>query len=363
VSRARRVRHTVLALACAALVAAGCGKKGPPLPPLVLLPNAPGDFAAVRRGPRVDLTFRVPNANTDRSTPADLARLDIYAWTVPAPVSAEDVVRRGTRVGSLPVNAPPDPDESEPSTPRPTGTGLEQNAVVTFMETLPSDLDPGAYRTYVAVGINMRGRRGALSPRIAVPLVAPPSAPDAPRIEYSEKAITVSWPPVTVEGDDRTIAYVVYTPGPDGVQVTSSPVSSPEFADESIEWDKERCYEVRSVETVEDVRIESAASPSACITPHDHFAPAPPEGLVAVGSEAAVSLIWTANSEPDLAGYIVLRAVEPSTELVPITPAPITDSNFRDSLAAGSRAAYAVQAVDKTGNRSEPSTRVTESAR
>ena len=362
--RARRLRGTVLALACAALAIAACGKKGPPLPPLVLLPTPPGEFSAARRGPRVDLSFRVPNANTDRSTPADLAQVDIYAWTVPAPVSAEEVVRQGTRIGTIRVNPPPDPDEPAPETPPArTANGLDQNAVATFMETLPSELDASAYRAYVVVGVNTRGRRGALSPRIAVPLVPPPPPTAAPRIEYDEKAITVTWPAVGAEGQEGELAYTVYTAGPEGALLTSSPLTKPEFVEEKFAWDEERCYEIRSVSTVEEVRIESEPSPATCVTPHDTFAPAPPQGLVGVGSEGAVSLIWTPSGEPDLAGYLVLRAVEPSTELVPVTPAAITDTNYRDTVPAGSRATYVVVAVDKAGNRSEPSVRVTESAR
>ena len=292
-----------------ALAGMACGKKGPPLPPLVLLPIAPAEFAAVRRDSQVDLSFRVPNANTDRSTPADLLRVDIYAWTAPGPVSADDVVRRGTRVGSVAVNKPRDPDEPEPETPAAKGTGVDQNARATFSETLPTDADASAYRAYVAVGFSTRGRRGALSPRIAVPLVAPPSPPPQPLVTYDEKAVTVAWTAIVASGP-AAFAYNVYRPDSPAGSLTTTPVSEPRFVDPStIEWEKERCYEVRTVATLEGVRIESVASPSRCVTLHDTFAPASPEGLVSVASEGAVSLIWTPNREPDLAGYVVLRAL------------------------------------------------------
>ena len=82
-----------------------------------------------------------------------------------------------------------------------------------------------------------------------------------------------------------------------------------------------------------------------------------------VGSEGAISLIWTASREADLAGYLVLRAVAPGTDLAPVTPAPITDTNFRDAVAGGSRATYAIVAVDKAGNRSQPSATISETSR
>lgn len=355
------VRAALLATLAASVLATACGKKGPPLPPLVLLPDAPGDFAAVRRGDHVDLTFRVPTANTDRSTPADLARVDVYAWTVPGPVAADEVMRRGARVATIEVNKPRDPDEPEPKTPAPRGAGLDQNQVASVSDTLTDTANPSAYRAYVAVGISTRGRRGALSPRLLVPLVPPPDAPSRPQVTYDEKAIAVSWPALPA-ADGVQPGYAVYRSG-EATALTPTPLTEPSFTDTSIAWEQERCYQVRAVSTFEGVRVESAASPETCVTLHDTFAPAAPTGLVGVGSEGVISLIWNANSEADLAGYIVLRAVEPATEPAPVTPAPISDTNFRDSVPAGSRVTYAVQAVDKAGNRSLPSASITETAR
>ncbi|MEQ1731637.1 MAG: hypothetical protein ABL982_24965, partial [Vicinamibacterales bacterium] len=300
-ARLRPALPALLALLASAAVASACGKKGPPLPPLVLLPNPPGEVAAVRRGERVDLSFTVPTANTDRSTPADLERIDVYAWTVPGAVSGDDIVRRGTRIASVVVNPPADPDEPEPKTPAPKGEGAEQNATVTVSDTVPPGLDPSAYRTYVAVGVNARGRRGALSRNVAVPLVPPPAPPPQPALTYDEKAISVTWGAVAA-APETPITYSVYRAGTEPAALTPTPGADTTFADTAIEWEQERCYEVRAVATIESVRIESAASPAHCVTLHDTFAPATPQGLVGVGSQGAVSLIWTANADADLAG-------------------------------------------------------------
>ena len=87
-----------------------CGKKGPPLPPLVKLPVAPADLTAVRRADTVELQFTVPSANTDNTRPANVARVDVYAFTGPATVSEADVLKLGTKVASVAVKAPRDPD-------------------------------------------------------------------------------------------------------------------------------------------------------------------------------------------------------------------------------------------------------------
>ncbi len=308
----------------------------------------------------MDLSFKVPASNTDKTTPADVDRVDVYAWTVPAPVTADEVVRRGTRVGTVVVNEPVDEDVPEDERPQPRPGGVDQDAVAGVSDTLADD-DGDGYRAYVAVGYNSRGRPGALSPRVAVPLVAPPAAPGQPRVTYDEQTITVAWTPVAPAEPDRPYSYMVYRE--DDTAITTAPVTEIRVEDKTIEWDQERCYLVRTVSIVEAARIESAASPERCVTLRDTFAPKRPEGLVSVASEAAISLIWTANSEEDLRGYLVLRAIAPSEELAPVTPAPIPDTNFRDTVPPDSRVTYAIQAVDSAGNRSTPSERVTETAR
>jgi fibronectin type 3 domain-containing protein len=82
-----------------------------------------------------------------------------------------------------------------------------------------------------------------------------------------------------------------------------------------------------------------------------------------VASEGAISLIWEANAEPDLAGYLVLRGVvgDPPGPLMDV---PIGATTYRDAtVKAGVRYGYLVIAVDKAGNRSEPSVGVAEIAR
>lgn len=345
------------------VTAVACGKKGPPLPPLVLLPTAPAEVSAVRRGDEVELHFRIPRSNTDQSSPASLIRVDVFASTVPGPVSAEEVVRRGERVATLAVNRPRDPDLPEPATPEPKGPGVDQDEATTILDQLPPGLDTSGYRVYAVVGFNERGRRGALAPSVAVPLLPPPAPPGQPTVSYTETAITVAWAAVVATDDaPGAEAYSVF-PSDSRVPLTPASVEAPSFTDAGIEWQKERCYVVRAAVMREGVRLESAPSPPGCVTPRDSFPPARPDGLVSVGSEGAISLIWTPNTEPDLAGYIVLRAVAPDTDMVPLTPEPIADTNFRDTVPAGSRVSYAVQAVDKAGNRSAPSNPTIETAR
>jgi len=249
--------------ALAAVFSVGCGKKGPPLAPLVKLPVPPADLAALRRGDTVDVSFTVPAVNTDGTRPANVASADVYAITAPVtvpPMSDEILLKLATKVGSVEVKAPADPnvtaDADDPSdeVDAPEGPGLDQGAVARVKEPLthemltpvvvpadkhappaPSEARSGSpllgpqavpVRTYIAFGKSTRGRKGPLSKRISVPLVPPPPPPSGAKIIYNETAITLTWSPVAVaaaapsEGDllpsrvigapRPTITYNVY---------------------------------------------------------------------------------------------------------------------------------------------------------
>ena len=75
-------------------------------------------------------------------------------------------------------------------------------------------------------------------------------------------------------------------------------------------------------------------------------------------------MIWDANSEGDLAGYLVLRGEAPGDTLQPITQEPVAAATYRDeTVKPGVRYLYSVVAVDRAGNRSAESNRQEETAR
>jgi fibronectin type 3 domain-containing protein len=120
------------------------------------------------------------------------------------------------------------------------------------------------------------------------------------------------------------------------------------------------------VENLANRVIESEMSPVLCISPTDTFPPKAPTSLAAVASEGAISLIWDANTEPDLAGYIVLRGEAGGATMRPLITAPIAETTYRDATTkAGVRYVYAIVAVDTASpqNVSAQSNRVEETAR
>lgn len=422
-----RLRSGVLLVApavilCASLFAA-CGKKGPPLAPLLRVPAAVDRLSVRRLDRAVYVEFAVPARNQDGSTPADVARVEVYAVTARTP-DADTVLEYGTRVGSVSVRRPPPPEaderrastvEAKAKSADSAGT-VDQGEAVTFVEALtPENLQPAKVpppkppapgskvpalgdaaraeqplaRFYVAVVVNHRGRRAAPSRPAGVPVAEPPTPPANLQISNTESNIVLAWGAVPPAGSSERQPPVAYSynaysvPAVSGPTAASEPASKPasrsaapaplndkplttnRFEDSAMEFGVERCYAVRTVASVGGMQMESAEA-RGCITPKDTFPPAAPKGLTAVTSTGGISLIWEPNTEADLGGYLVLRGELPGVKLQPITPEPIHETTFNDTtVKAGVRYVYAIVALDKASppNLSAQSNRVEETAR
>jgi hypothetical protein len=148
--------------------------------------------------------------------------------------------------------------------------------------------------------------------------------------------------------------------------LSEKPLEQPAWTDSRVQFGVERCYVVRTVNVFGPLRIESQPSPRTCVTPVDTFPPSAPKNLAAMSGGGAVSLIWEANTEADLAGYLVLRGEAPAGSLAPLTPEPIKETTFRDTTTKpGVRYVYVVVAVDAAvpPNTSARTSRVEETAR
>ena len=409
-----------LAVIAVAALAVACGQKGPPLAPLNLVPTAPANVSAKRVGGDVDIRFEVPSKNANGPGAVALDRIEVYAATV-APGAARPANRylltSKYRVGTVPIKPPPVEGEEPPSDAdadkRPSAGDR-----ATFVETLTEDKlkpvfttpaappasaasdavtraavvigaaigaavagaaaepaaarvppvapvkEPPAYpvRVYAIRGLTKGGRPGPASTRVEMPLVAPPPVPPAPAATSTETAILLTWIPPVAEG---SVAFNIYRVGGSD-PINTAPVTEGKYERGGHEFGTEECFVLRSVQKVAGIDLESDLSPPSCITPKDTFAPAVPKGLTAVAGTGTMNLSWDANTEADLAGYLVLRAEAPGDTLQPLTAAPITGTSYEDkTVTPGVRYVYAIVAVDKASppNRSAESTRVEETAR
>jgi hypothetical protein len=330
----------------------------------------------------------------------------------------------------LPAPPLPDPEAGAPAPPPlPSREGFAQGVVAVVRETLtaetrqptalaaapavePDDeaateplpgplVSPGEStlkRHYFLVSLDRRGRPGSFSPVVSVPVADGADPPADVELSYTDSAITLAWTPAAnarvapaapaeAEGllpskplvaPPPPTSYHVFEvprtavdPGPYGltlpVPLTPQPVAASSFEiPGAVAFGTERCFVVRPVDRVAGATVVGQATPPACVTPVDTFAPAAPRQLAAIAGTGVINLIWEANDEADLAGYVVLRGPAPDGPLQPLMREPIRETTYRDQTATpGVRYVYAVVAVDTATppNVSPLSNRVEEESR
>jgi hypothetical protein len=407
-SRGRAVGLLLLVV----LLGAACGKKGPPLAPLRAQPGRIVDLTARRVDADVYLRFTIPAQNQDGSRPADLGRVEVYGLTGQAvdeqgrPLDREGFLRAAMLVETIAVRPPvlPGADAAEPGTtpvpaqgevvvvrdrlmpapdasarpagpaPQPAGSSMVRPLAGPVVSPLPT-------RTYVVVARTRRGGQSSdLSNRASISLMETPPAPPPPVISHTETAIVLEWP-VAAPPENRLPSRPLFDPRPQiswniyeadvaaevpGPPLNAEPLQAGRFEHPSLTFGEERCYVLRPVVRHGALQVEGPVSVPACIRPVEIFPPAAPTGLQAVGGAGAISLIWDASPEPDVAGYLILRGAAPGEKLQALTAGPIRETTFRDTtVVPGVRYAYAVVAVDtaKPPNVSAESNRVEETAR
>lgn len=385
-----------LVLALAGIAAGGCGKKGPPLAPLHMVPASPADVSLVRRGSEARVQFTVPSTSPGGPGRIDLDRVEVYAVTAAhgdAVPSNAMLMTKKYLVGTIPVK--PLPVEGEPArTPPPEAapdTRPGPGDIATFTERLTAEtLTPAVLptlppappsatsatatappvpettypqRVYVARGITRSGRGGPPSTRATLSLAPVPAPPAGLAVHYTETTVTVDWKPPASDEAGRTLTFNVYRKGV-AKALNDAPLAEPKFERAGPEFDTEQCFSVRTVVAPGAVPVESDPSDEQCVTPRDTFPPAAPKGLAGVAVPGEIDLIWDANAEADLAGYVILRGEAPGGTLLPLTTAPTAETKFADkTVRPGVRYVYAVVAVDKASNLSAQSAHIEEAAR
>jgi hypothetical protein len=209
-------RSLIAAAVC--LAAIGCGKKGPPLAPILRIPAAPAAMTATRLGSDVYVTLTIPTQNVDTSEPVSINRIDVYGYTGrTAPSLARwaflaDVVA-SVDVQPLPPEGQPPPPPGEHPLP---GTAVTVHDTLDAQDLVQGRLDPVPVRQqrpagelalpdptltlplqrfYIAIAFSERGRAGPPGGQTAIPLTAVPDPPTDVRLAYTAAGTTIEWEP------------------------------------------------------------------------------------------------------------------------------------------------------------------------
>ena len=211
------------------------------------------------------------------------------------------------------------------------------------------------YGKDVTVGVkllNARGRDAGFSNFARLQVIPALAMPTDIRARATAQGVEVAW-------SGHAPAFRVLRQGPDEKEygVLGTPTTSPLVDDKAI-YSKTYRYLVQATAPVSTGMAESELPPPVEITPQDIFPPAAPSGLSAVTGAASVELVWSRNSEPDLALYRVYRSA-PGAEWKAIGETRATPNFSHRTAAAGQTYRYSVSAVDQAGNESAKSGEVT----
>lgn len=233
---------------------------------------------------------------------------------------------------------------------------------------------PRPRRYYVAIASNSRQRSSPNGGQVSIAIAMTPMSPHKPTSTYDEHAATLAWDPV-----DGAESYNVYRDQAPAAGAADAIRATPPAAVNGVplvavmtkvpvEFGATVCYRVSALHReAPGELVESRPSEPGCIQAVDTFPPAPPANVVVVAAPDGITVRWTANSEPDLGGYVVLRGAPGDATLAPIRSLPKTATRYVDpDVMSGVRYVYAVEAVDTASpepNRSLPSARDEATAR
>lgn len=357
--------------------------EAPPQPPSLDLPKRILDLTATRTGNRVHLGWNTPAENTDHLK---------LKGTVPLRICRQQREAFPCQTIATLSAVPGKPAQ--------------------YIDVLPPALTAGPVRVlaYRIFGLNQRGRTaGPSNPATILAGQAPPEVRNL-SAQVVARGVVLRWQPAanlpagTSIQIDRTLLTPsgaatpaksrVFNPLPQSmeplhqelrVSLLPANVQRTAATDPGIALDRTalfgRQYRYTASRVVQgqvgqhSLQLAGSPSQSIQVTTRDTFPPAAPSGLVAVPVSAAmnngqpeVDLSWSANTEPDLAQYRVYRldvtGQEPMQRIAPQAASgpgsePIVAPAFRDrQVQPGHTYAYAVTAVDTSGNESPRSTEV-----
>lgn len=354
------VRRGKFLLLLLPLLTAGCGSPGIPLPPSLELARPISDLSATRKGNRVVLTWSVPTLTTDRRNlrrggTVEICRaLDARVSDCKTPIGHigfQEVPAKSTRKSENYS------DEFSPS-------GNSGHAT--------------SYYSYAVRILNPYGRSAGISNQVQIPAAPVLNPPLNLRADLTGEGVRLSWNPVTVDPEipDIRFIYRIYRREERGTanlvagEVAIAPQTATQFLDSSFEWEKTYDYHaaVVTVVTMPDgtqQQVEGDDSASVKVFAHDVFPPGIPTGLQAgfsgPGQKMFIDVVWTPNTEADLAGYNLYRH-EPGSQPVKINFELVKSPSFRDfDVRSGQKYFYSIIAVDVRGNESQRSDEASES--
>ena len=335
------MRRTRLVIVLAVVLAA-CGRKGPPLPPIIEVPETTTDLAVHQVEHDAVLTWSFPSLTRAGRALTDLGQVTVWRLEVPpgqeqgvaAELQRQLMLSRGKLLARL------------------QGAGLQaatRGRMLTYSDPLPA-VEPGT--TPPTLWYAVRTRRTDGTPSALSNIVSWQPQPVPARVEGltatpQVDGIAVSW---TAVDDAEYRVERREAPGGDWGPVSPQDLRTASFLDttaaQGVSWQ----YRVRAVVKA------TWGPPSAEVTvPYpDVYPPPAVTSFICLPEPGRVILRWEASPEPGV-HYAVFRRAAGATAWTELERRT-TATEYLDPAPPTGQLEYAIRAVDAAGNQSEAAT-------
>ncbi|KAA1425033.1 hypothetical protein FE697_003850 [Mumia zhuanghuii] len=278
----------------------------------------------------------------------------VVAELVKAPDRTPPAAPRGLRavaadrVVALAWSAPPSLDLRGYRVYR-DGRLLRETATRRFTDTR---LTNGVAASYAVVAVDHHGNASAPSAVVsATPKdTVAPKAPDGLVADAGDGHVSLTWQPST----EADLADLVLRRTGGGVARSwTLDESANSWVDSTVVNGTVYAYAL----VARDTSGNASAPALAAAAPADASAPGAPTGFAAVGKDGCIDLTWAANTESDLAGYVITRTrVDGIGGAVEFARGPAATTFADISAKNGVAYSYTIVARDTSGNTSAGST-------
>ncbi|MEE8111720.1 MAG: fibronectin type III domain-containing protein [Acidobacteriota bacterium] len=297
-----------------ALLVLGCGKKGPPLPPLSKRPAPVTGFQVRQIGTTVQLSFRLPRYNLDGTGAGDVT-LRVFRRPTRIEDSAperRDWLERNFFRGAETIQSVRSDELSE--IPDEPGT------VFLIDPTALGATRPGFILEYRVLVLGAGSDRGTVSSSAFVDPRSGLAPPENLRLRDTGEGIFLEWNPTgdfpqTVGGGAEPRRFNLYRAAGAGSfpgnPITSRPLEEASFLDRARppEGGTFR-YRVREVFPSPFTLLESGDSVEVQVSTPRIILPPPPTDLTLAVTGALVRLIWIPPSGAMVGGFRIFRSSE-----------------------------------------------------
>jgi len=341
--------------------ASGCGKKGPPLPPLRRGPDRITAVSARQEGRSVVVTGILPNKSQDGGPLAPIVEVRVFRLDRGGLSGVP-----GEKVKSFQRSAlrqfTKDARRISVASGESLGRSLSGRRFVSVDPEPLTGLIPegGKEFTYALTAVDAEKRSAPLSSFAAIRIFPPPLPPGNLKAELAEKSIHLFWEPPSPQAQNEGPLYNVYRSEKEGLFLdrprNDRPLSQPLFEETDFVFGRDYYYVVRSVVASGSASRESENSSPLRVSPRDVYAPAAPTGFAVSAEGNVVKLYWFPNEESDLAGYRIYRSESESGGFTEIARVGNAETSYVDKAAtAGVKYYYCVTAVDRADPSNESS--------